>query len=242
MRGRLGVVAFLCLLLPACTESPSGESPKAPDGAASLADGGASSPDVERVGGGDAAAGAPLLTSVHMGYKRQDCTLCHQVPLPGHTEANIGNCATCHGGNGACDPNGEQSARLHQPTDDCMGCHGNRHELHRESSACVNCHFAFAGTDTLCGIDSVTDAGADSSPRPDAGSGVLPLPETQLVSNCYNWPAQEFAPGNSASEKAVLPAGSRAIDFTLADVDGNKVTLSALLATKPVVLVTGSFT
>lgn len=243
MKGRWwgAVTLFACALMLGCTESPGGH---APDGSASLSDSSVVAPDVERVGGGDAAAGAPLLTSGHMGYKRQDCALCHEIPLPQHAEANLGSCATCHGGNGACDPNGQQSQRVHSSADDCMHCHGDRHQVHQANSACVNCHFAFAGIDDTCGMAAAPDGGVgvDTSLAPDAGLGSEPLPASRLVSNCYNWPAEEFSPQNSASVKAVLPAGSRAIDFTLADVNGKTYTLAQLLAEKPVVLVTGSFT
>jgi peroxiredoxin len=38
------------------------------------------------------------------------------------------------------------------------------------------------------------------------------------------------------------PAGTLATDFTLRDLDGTQVTLSTLLATRPVLMVHGSFT
>jgi len=235
-------LAYLsCFLSAGCSEGPAAR--HAADGALSLLD---SRPSDAVFVGFDSKvdgtpAGAPLLTADHMGYKRADCSICHEIPLPEHTETRLGVCATCHGGNGACDPNAQQDQQVHVATLDCMSCHGNPHEIHQVNTACVNCHFAAAGVDDNCGNASA-DGGADSALTFDAGSGTLPLPASQLITNCYHWPAEEFSPTNSASVKAVLPAGSRAIDFELADVSGKTTTLTGLLATKPVVLVTGSFT
>ncbi|HEX5131621.1 MAG TPA: hypothetical protein VFX92_03940 [Candidatus Krumholzibacteria bacterium] len=63
-----------------------------------------------------------------------------------------------------------------------------------------------------------------------------------LQSNCYAWPERAFSPGNVAALQAALPAGSRAVEFSLADLDGNVYRLSALLESKPVLLVMGTFT
>ena len=66
--------------------------------------------------------------------------------------------------------------------------------------------------------------------------------EDGLNSNCFNWPDQEFSSTNHASLTVALKKGDPAIDFTLEDTDGHSYTLSSLLATKPVLLVFGSFT
>ncbi|MBW2651541.1 MAG: hypothetical protein JRC57_00435 [Deltaproteobacteria bacterium] len=66
--------------------------------------------------------------------------------------------------------------------------------------------------------------------------------EDGLNSNCFDWPDQEFSPTNHASLTVALKKGDPAIDFTLKDTDGRSYTLSSLLATKPVLLVFGSFT
>ena len=66
-------------------------------------------------------------------------------------------------------------------------------------------------------------------------------PATELESNCYNWPDEEFSPTNHASV-STINQGSQAIDFTLRDPGGESFTLSSLLDTKPVLMVFGSFT
>lgn len=67
-------------------------------------------------------------------------------------------------------------------------------------------------------------------------------PEDSLKSNCFNWPDQEFSLINHAFLTVGLRKGNPAIDFTLKDTKGQSYTLSSLLATKPVLLVFGSFT
>ena len=66
-------------------------------------------------------------------------------------------------------------------------------------------------------------------------------PTSELESNCYNWPGEEFSTTNRATI-STIEQGSRAIDFTLNDPGGEKHTLSFLLNTKPVLMVFGSFT
>jgi len=66
--------------------------------------------------------------------------------------------------------------------------------------------------------------------------------ENGLVSNCYNWPDQEFSPTNHAVLSVSFKPGDSAVDFTLKDTSGQSYTLSSLLTTKPVLLVFGSFT
>jgi hypothetical protein len=73
----------------------------------------------------------------------------------------------------------------------------------------------------------------------DCVSGDLP---TELESNCFNWPAEEFTPENGAGLTTALAKGSTAIDFTLKTPSGDSYTLSSLLGTKPVLLVFGAFT
>jgi len=66
-------------------------------------------------------------------------------------------------------------------------------------------------------------------------------PVTELESNCYNWPENEFSSTNHATV-STISQGSQAIDFTLRDPGGESYTLSSLLDTKPVLMVFGSFT
>ena len=80
------------------------------------------------------------------------------------------------------------------------------------------------------------DPGAVEPPQPKS-----PL-SSNLQSNCYSWPAQQFSPNNVALLKASLPAGSAAVEFSLEDGDGNGYRLSTLLKSKPVLLVLGAYT
>jgi cytochrome oxidase Cu insertion factor (SCO1/SenC/PrrC family) len=66
--------------------------------------------------------------------------------------------------------------------------------------------------------------------------------EDGLDLNCFNWPAEEFTPTNSATMRVALKEGTPAVYFTLKDPSGESYTLSSLLATKPVLLVFGAFT
>jgi len=67
--------------------------------------------------------------------------------------------------------------------------------------------------------------------------------DERLESNCYNWPEEEFSTTNNSGDVTVsLNEGDAAVDFTLKDTSGQSYTLSALLATKPVLMVFGAFT
>ena len=68
-------------------------------------------------------------------------------------------------------------------------------------------------------------------------------PASELNQACYDWPAKEFAPGNTPKPKTVyVSQGDPAVDFTLKDVNGKDVNLATLLDDKPVLLVSGSYT
>jgi len=95
-----------------------------------------------------------------------------------------------------------------------------------------------------CGSDS-TPPGSASVPTvldtpTDSSTGLAPASELQ--SNCLNWPEQDISRSNSARLMTSLGEGEPAVDFTLQDVDGRAYTLSALLRTKPALLVLGGFT
>jgi len=163
----------------------------------------------------------PILDPDHGGWKSVTCQYCHTLPVTGHTVTDRGECGTCHGGNGACIPNGTESGKTdHVSTDSCRGCHGTYHDFTRDS-ACVNCHFVSEGV-----VDCVT------------GSG---LP-TDLEFHCYNWPDEPFSPTNVVPLTTGLSEGAPAVDFDLKDVYGTPYTLSDLLKTKPVFMVFGSYT
>lgn len=91
---------------------------------------------------------------------------------------------------------------------------------------------ALSATPTGCG----EDGGVVRPPDDD------PALSLDLRSNCYSWPEQEFSPDNIADLRASLPVESAAVEFSLQDLDGNTVRLSALLESRPVLLVLGSFT
>jgi hypothetical protein len=162
---------------------------------------------------------ARLLTSEHLGWKNRDCEVCHRLPVQGHATNEPPDCAECHGGNGACNPNGLNSEREHDIGDECIDCHEGKHEFEL-SSECVSCHFATAGLDD-CAVTNLSGA---------------------LRGNCFNWPEEEFTPTHKANVKTSLAEGAIAVDFTLKDPHGASHSLSSLLATKPVLLVFGAFT
>ena len=78
------------------------------------------------------------------------------------------------------------------------------------------------------GSDSVKDTGV---PEIDG-----PLLSSALKRDCQRTGA------SGGFQNVGLAEGEIAVDFTLNDVNGNSVTLSGLLAEKPVVMVFGSFT
>lgn len=181
---------------------------------------------------------ARILGDWHLGYKNQHCDSCHSLPVEGHSTSDHWACAACHGGNGACNPNGNQSARQHQKTDDCVSCHISNHG-YSVSTQCAGCHFAVVGLDDDCGYTPV-DGGSDGG---DAGGDEGgPVLSDALVDNCFNWPQDEFSSTNKASVTTSINDGALAVEFTLQDVDGNPFTLSDLLRTRPVLMVFGAYT
>jgi len=222
---RTVLILFLAFMLPVC--SGSGDKGDGGDGADVLdAVGGDDANDAGAADDGgaqDADAGGadpgppPLLDSSHMGWRSPHCNSCHTLPRPGHTTSHPPDCASCHGGNGACDTG--YSSRQHQRTENCVMCHQNKHDFSANSD-CTSCHFAFAGTI-------------------DCGGGTVLSGE--LESGCFNWPAEEFSTDNHAQVQTIAE-GSLAVEFTLKDVDGTAYTLSDLLAEKPVLMVFGAYT
>lgn len=73
-------------------------------------------------------------------------------------------------------------------------------------------------------------------------------PADHLHAECYGVPGKDYGYGNNvkatygSSPKVLLNVGDQAVDFTLKNHLGNKVTLSELLITKPVVLIWGHST
>ncbi len=142
---RFVLVALLIGMLPMCSGSggqgDGGEGTDVPDAVGGDVPGDGSAKDAD-AGGGDPGP-PPLLDPAHTGWKSKDCGLCHSLPPPGHTASRSPDCASCHGGNGSCDPN--SSSMQHQRTQNCTGCHQNKHGFDSNPD-CVSCHFAFAGT------------------------------------------------------------------------------------------------
>jgi hypothetical protein len=64
----------------------------------------------------------------------------------------------------------------------------------------------------------------------------------ELKESCFDWPDKEFSKQNRAKPLTFFEKGDQAVDFTLKTVDGEAVTLSELLATKPVLLMAGNWT
>jgi len=193
----------------------------------------------------------------HSGYKAQNCNYCHELPIVGHTITDTAQCAQCHGGNGACEPNAS-TRTVHTPYDTCVTCHESKHDYVAD---CANCHFAEIGTvdctdpppDNPPPDDPPPDDPPPDDPPPDDPPPDDPPPDdpppdgppvlsTALESGCNNWPVQDFSPSNRVSTNTGLPTGSLAVDFTLRDLGGNPHTLSDMLLDKPVLLVMGAFT
>lgn len=183
---------------------------------------------------------AKILGPKHAGWKQPQCGKCHKLPEEDHTAKVADRCAACHGGNGACDPNGAGSKKkTHTAQDSCIGCHGITHTFNATYD-CAACHFAAAGR---ASCEKQQDAGGplpDSGPAGDGAAGAkLSL---TLKSNCLNWPATPFSPSNKTGWVTSVFKGQSAVEFTLKDTASNSYTLSKLLATRPVWLQLGSYT
>jgi len=182
---------------------------------------------------------ATILDENHAGWRVADCAGCHKLPEEDHIETDPPACAQCHGGNGACAPDGANSKKKdHEQASACASCHGAKHKL----SACASCHFASAGV-IPCGVKK-KDAGPplpDFAPVKEAGSG--PTLSNKLTPNCLQgWPATPFSPSNKTGWVTGLSVGQRAVAFTLKDTAGKAYALADLLKKGPVWLQLGSYT
>jgi len=205
---------------------------------------------------------APILGPDHMGWRSQHCASCHELPEEDHTTSDEHACAECHGGNGACDPNGSAGVREHGSSDDCRTCHDDNHGFDVADS-CASCHFAFAGViscaaptdgdgdtdvdgDTDSDVDGDTDSDADvdadADADADADGDAGPDLSDAVVEGCFDWPGTEWSPSNRAGVTAGLREGTRAVELDLLDTSGAAHTLSGLLASRPVLLVFGAYT
>ena len=83
----------------------------------------------------------------HTGWQKTSCTGtgCHPATIPNHTATKGPECAKCHGGNGACNPDGKNSLKQnHNSTSTCTMCHGSKHG-YSATADCAACHFATSG-------------------------------------------------------------------------------------------------
>jgi hypothetical protein len=139
----------------AADKSGAGEQPApTPDRPATSFDKAVPAPDkpvvkVEKGPATDNGGGNMILTAGHSGWGKTACDTCHKpLPLPKHTATTPPQCAQCHGGNGACNPNGPNSVKQnHTAAMSCTSlCHyGSKHGFSANAD-CVACHFAIAGT------------------------------------------------------------------------------------------------
>lgn len=186
---------------------------------------------------------APILDEHHPGWGVARCDDCHNLPERGHTITDPSACAGCHGGNGACAPNGENSAKDdHVEVNDCTSCHGQQHRF-TAPSECVSCHFAAQGRRVCPAPVVLPDAGdALDGGSPKDTLTTAPVLSDQLEDNCLDWPATPFSVSNQTGWITQVSDGQLAIDFDLLDTDGNAHQLSQLLAERPVWLHLGSYT
>jgi len=100
-------------------------------------------------------------------------------------------------------------------------------------------HVALLAVVALVTAAACSDDSSPSTPTPPSTAPVL---SAALRSGCFGWPASEFAPDNFATVRTLVQQGAPAVEFSLRDADGRTYSLSGLLATKPVLIMTGSYT
>jgi hypothetical protein len=91
----------------------------------------------------------------------------------------------------------------------------------------------------LVSAAACSDNGSPATPTPPSTTPVL---SAALRSGCFGWPTSEFTPDNFATVRTLVQQGAPAVEFSLRDADGRTYSLSGLLATKPVLIMTGSYT
>lgn len=92
----------------------------------------------------------------------------------------------------------------------------------------------------LLGLTMAAGCGEDGSVGPTQDPPLVL--SADLQSHCYRWPEATFTRQTYAGVYTSLEPGDVAVDFGLADIGGTVHRLSDLLATKPVLLVLGSYT
>ena len=92
-----------------------------------------------------------------------------------------------------------------------------------------------------CPDHPLTSYHSPTTPTPTPAPGMEH--EKPALSNTLKRDCQPSRPdGRNQFDNAGLEVGERAVDFTLKTTDGTELTLSELLAEKPVMMVFGSFT
>jgi hypothetical protein len=93
----------------------------------------------------------PKITGpAHTGWKATTCvaTGCHPTKVSGHTATQPPECAKCHGGNGACNPDGKNSGKQnHNSSSTCTmsKCHDGGKHGYTSAPDCAACHFSASG-------------------------------------------------------------------------------------------------
>jgi len=150
---RVFITASLILALTACSDDTSIKQDSGADSTVN-ADKGLDAPKGPDAIQPDSSTIKKLLTKTNhpKGYSKTNCAAsgCHTLPVTKgsrtHTETKSPQCATCHGGNGSCDPDGINSGfKSHSKTMGCTGCHSGKGHGYSSNSDCVSCHFAAAG-------------------------------------------------------------------------------------------------
>jgi len=127
---------FLCMYLAACTEDSGEDDADAGSEDAAAKDAAADSGDgVDSVSAATPEVDSAKLGEAHAGWGISNCLKCHVDP---HSAAGYrpGQCATCHGGNGApVRPAGHDNAS-------CLPCHDDGHTDydHKAPNDCRACH------------------------------------------------------------------------------------------------------
>jgi len=169
MHARRTHLVGLALLLVACSSDTAPNADKAPAAKDAAVDGTTKDAAVDRVHVVDMTAdafaadravwyGAQYLTSAHPGWKRTDCLNASCHPYASSDKPPVYKCATCHGGNGACNPNGASSGKKdHTGASACTsaGCHDKAivhptATTYSQDVQCVTCHFAKRGGTPDC--------------------------------------------------------------------------------------------
>ena len=182
----------------------------------------------------------PTLDTEHPGWTRPDCGACHALPVEGHTVTKTYSCASCHGANGACFPNGFNAEyNDHEPDEDCLSCHEQpaRHEI-PVSSACQNCHFRELGQREC--VEWMPPDPPDEHSYPPVGTA--PPLATNLSESCFGFPTTPYSVDHHVEEDwaTELVPNDQAIEFSLKDLANESHALSELLKDRPVWLQTGS--